>query len=187
LHLFLDRTQVSRANTTFFEELIRVRDTGSSTDESTSLLHPTENTNLTGNHVEQSLDLALAFAEDCLLHRQGISKCTGITSDAPSNESELAILQITNISPVNTDIETIKQLFSYFYQKTYCSNDLIWNQGSLSDCVKLLVHGRLIAHMENEAGTSEIVYAGNTVGELGLLQGLPRMSSLRCHSEKAVL
>ena len=163
-------------------------------DESTVLLlhqHESVDKSITfrGNHIEQSLDLALAFAEDCLLYRQGIclSKSRERPMHIPSSERELALAQIANISPAGIDFTTIELLFSNFQRETYEYDDLIWNQGSQSDCVKLLIEGQLIARLENEAGTTEIVHAGNMVGELGLLQGLPRMSSLKCYSDKAVL
>ena len=161
-------------------------------NESTALLQQSNGTvdkeNMySGNHIEQSLDLALAFAEDCLLHRQGMSRSIQQAPHIPSSEMELALHQIANISPAGVRTETIKLLLSFFHRESYDYDEVIWNQGAPSDCLKLLVEGRLLALLENEAGTKELVHAGNMVGELGLIQGLPRMSSLKCLSENCVV
>jgi SulP family sulfate permease len=161
-------------------------------DESTALLQQSNGTVdkeniLRGNRIEQSLDLALEFAEDILLRRQGIFTSNQQIHQVPASERELALYQIASIGPANISSTTVEMLFSYFHRETFELNDVIWNQGSPSDCMKLLVEGRLMAQIENEAGTKELVHSGNMVGELGLIQGLPRMSSLKCHSERAVL
>jgi sulfate permease, SulP family len=159
-------------------------------DESTSLMQQPKGpmiSKFTGSHVEKSLDWALAFAEDAILHKQGVSVVQVKTIFTPATEHELALTQLANLCPPGINIATVELLFSYFQREVYVWNDQLWNQGSVSDCMKLLVRGRLIAVIENEAGTNELVHSGNTVGELGLLQGLPRMSSLRCHAEEAVL
>jgi SulP family sulfate permease len=78
-------------------------------------------------------------------------------------------------------------LFSYFKREEYKKNQFIWNQGDDSDSVKLLILGQLRAELENEAGTTEVVARKSIVGELGLVNGDPRMSTLRCTSDEAVL
>jgi SulP family sulfate permease len=161
-------------------------------DESTSLLQQingtvVNDTKFCGSHVEKSLDLALAFAEDALLHRNGVPVGRIAPVDSQASDHVLALLQLANLCPNDTTSSALELLFSYFLRETYVCSDILWKQGSASDCVKLLVRGRLIALIENEAGTNEIVHSGNTVGELGLLQGLSRMSTLRCHSDEAVM
>ena len=44
-----------------------------------------------------------------------------------------------------------------------------------------------MALLENEAGTSEVVFSGNLIGELGLVQGIPRMSSVQCISDEGAV
>ena len=65
-----------------------------------------------------------------------------------------------------------RQLFSMFERETRYKDVVLWKQGSESDCVKLLVRGKLISTLENEAGTQEVVDCGNTLGELGLIEGV---------------
>ena len=81
----------------------------------------------------------------------------------------------------------MKRLLLCFEREVYKKDDLIWKQGTAGDCVKLLVLGTLISHLENEAGTSEPISSGNTLGELGLLQDINRMSSVYCLSDDAVV
>lgn len=166
-------------------------------DETTSLLigqsnhgwarDCTENQQLTGSHVEGSLDLALIFAEDALLARQGLARAVAKETASSSNEREIALLYLTNLCPGEVGGINIELLFSHFEREVFEKNDLLWIQESPSDCAKLLVRGRLIAMLENEAGTSEVVVSGNMIGELGLVQGSPRLSSVMCHSDQAVL
>lgn len=162
-------------------------------DETTPILRQSNSGNgevkqrITGSHIKGTLDLALIFAEDALLARQGLSASVNEAAAKSSDERELALQYLANLCPGEVERANIALLFSYFEREVYNCDDLLWSQGSPSDCTKLLVQGRLIAMLENEAGTSEVVTPGNTIGELGLLQGLPRMSSVKCLSEKAVV
>lgn len=140
-----------------------------------------------GSHVDVSLDLALIFAEDALLARQGLSRSSTKPTTTSSNDEEIALHYLTNLCPGEVESANIELLFSRFHREVYKHDDILWCQGSSSDCMKLLVRGRLLSKLENEAGTSETVRSGNTIGELGLLQGLPRMSSVMCLSEEAIL
>jgi sulfate permease, SulP family len=141
----------------------------------------------TGSHIEDSLDLALIFAEDALLARQGIFTSLTKVTTSSSDEKEIALHYLTNLCPGEVGNSNIELLFSHFNRELYKKNGILWSQGSSSDCMKLLVQGRLNAMLENEAGTSESVESGNTIGELGLVQGLPRMSSVVCLSDVAVV
>ena len=84
-----------------------------------------------------------------------------------------------------------KLLFSFFVREEYSENQIVWKQGAESNCAKLVVRGDLIAYTESGANTStsmaaERVPTGNIVGELGLVQGMNRLSTLECTSKKAV-
>ena len=45
-----------------------------------------------------------------------------------------------------------------------------------SNCVKVLILDQLIAELENEAGTREIIPKGTMIGELGLVNDNPRIT-----------
>lgn len=63
---------------------------------------------------------------------------------------------------------------------------MIWNRGSDSYSAKLLIRGKLISYLDgNDA--SELIAQGNFIGELGLVHGLKRLTTVECASESAVL
>jgi CRP-like cAMP-binding protein len=63
----------------------------------------------------------------------------------------------------------------------------VWKQGSKSSSIKLLLQGTLISILENEAGTNETISAGNTIGELGVMTDIPRLSSIQCLTDEAIV
>lgn len=145
-----------------------------------------------GSHVTQSLDLALVIAENAIIYKQdplllqdNITVPT-TTELCPEKEIELGVKYLQNICPGKVATKDIIFLFSKFKRLYYQKGDIIWLQDSPSDCAILLINGCLVANLEDEAGTSEIVQVGRMIGELGLVQGNPRMSTVRCLSEEAV-
>jgi SulP family sulfate permease len=171
-------------------------------NETTSLLKGTHSRSAmatlaySGSHVCDTLDLALVFSENALIHKQDFSLldasmavCHNVLTESSSlsEEQEVALHHLENLCPGKVDKHDVELLFSRFEREVFTKNQFLWTQGSPGNCVKLLLHGTLIAVLENEAGTSEMVTSGNTIGELGLVEGLPRMSSVQCLSKNAVL
>jgi CRP-like cAMP-binding protein len=139
-----------------------------------------------GSEVCETLDLALILAEDVLLLRQDPSLLREDDSTRElhaSSERQLAIFYLKRLCPPNASQADVERLFEAFNRETYQAGEWIWRQGSRSDCAKLLLSGSLVAVLEDEAGTSEAVTAGNTIGELGLVEDLARMSSVRVESD----
>lgn len=141
----------------------------------------------------QTLDLALVVCENALISQQNSSLLKNSIAisdsiDLPVEEEKaIALRHLINVSPESVDEECIDILFSHFEREVYQKGSIIWLQGEESDCAKLLVRGVLEAHLENEAGTSERVQSGRVIGELGLVHGDRRMSSVHCVSEEAIL
>jgi SulP family sulfate permease len=171
-------------------------------DETTGLLERTSSRNemstlaYSGSHVCDTLDLALVFSENALIHKQDLSllePSMGVSDDvlressSLSEEREVALRHLENLCPGKAGKHDVELLFSKFVREVFAKDEFLWRQGSPGDCVKLLLRGTLIAVLENEAGTSEMVTSGNTVGELGLVEGVPRMSSVQCLSKEAIL
>jgi CRP-like cAMP-binding protein len=102
-------------------------------------------------------------------------------------ERAAALQYLENLCPRRVDRKDLEVLFAEFVREEYVKDDVLWTQGSPSTCMKLLVQGRLRAVLENEAGTSETIASGNTIGEQGLLENVARMCSVFCLSEEAVL
>uniref|UniRef100_A0A7S1VAN1 STAS domain-containing protein n=1 Tax=Grammatophora oceanica TaxID=210454 RepID=A0A7S1VAN1_9STRA len=161
-----------------------------------------------GSHVSEDLDTALIHAENFLIARHDSKllhddlsldsnhKALLRKSSSLSDEREVGLKYLANLCSRDgddnngvgdTSPQLHHQLFARFRRETYLEDDFVWKQGSASTTIKLLVRGTLIAELENEAGTSEIISAGNSIGEVGFIEGVPRLSSVRCVTEDAVV
>ncbi len=152
-----------------------------------------------GSHVSTTLDDALTYGEDALISRANplllkeeeadLRKSVGRHLSKPEGDEEknLAIAYLRKICSTNIPDEDAEELFSRFTRQVYKDGDYLWHQHSESDCAKLLVSGMLMAKLENEAGTSEYIFAGNLIGEMGLVNRDVRMSSVQCVSDEAIL
>ena len=152
------------------------------------------------NYVTDTLDSALEFAEDILIAFENDQYLTSDTfglndttlldlSDSTfylAEEKKAGLRYLNNLSP-GQEMVDIEKLFSLLQREEYLKDDIIWKQGSPGDCMKLLIHGSLLSILENEAGTCEPIKRGNTIGELWLVYGMDRMSTVKCVSDKAVL
>lgn len=167
--------------------------------ELTGLLNPPQGLRqdrYTGSMVCQTLDLALIFAENALLVREDPSLVeedlenivVGIDHTASlAQEKEVGLRYLVSLCPQGTEKKFVERLWRDMERELYAKGDVLWRQGSQSDCFKLLVRGTLKASLENEAGTSETIASGNTIGELGLVENIPRFSSVVALSDEAVL
>jgi len=147
-----------------------------------------------GSQVCQSLDVALVVAENALIFKQdpellndGLLDLSHHDILSSSQERERCLMYLLNMCTGDVEREDVEILFSYFERQTYRKDEILWLQASPSDCAMLLVKGMLIASLENEAGTRETVQEGRMVGELGLVQGLARMSTVKCMSKEAIV
>eukprot|EP00956_Cyclotella_meneghiniana_P016751 scaffold26695_cov71-Cyclotella_meneghiniana.AAC.12 len=145
-----------------------------------------------------SLDDALIFAEDvCLalidtnilqndVNERHLSVPSSLSSLSRTIEEDGAKMILTTLcrGATPSDIET---LFSLLIRETYGFDDVIWNQGDPSDCMKLLVDGTLISLLEDEHGATETICPGSTIGELGLVNDSYRFTTVKVLSDEAVL
>lgn len=114
---------------------------------------------------------------------QGILYFTGA-----EEERETALRCLIDICPDrDIDRSDMERLFSHFVRETYAKDEFIWKQSDAGDSAKLIVSGLLIAILENEAGTSELIHNNNLIGELGLVQGISRMSSVQCMNQEGAI
>lgn len=84
---------------------------------------------------------------------------------------------------INSSIDLI---VSKMVREEYKRDDILWEQGAVSDSMKIIVSGELVSIIE-ETGASESVRRSNFVGELGLVHGTNRLTTLVCSSERAIL
>lgn len=145
----------------------------------------------------ETLDDALRFAEDLLIIREDSSL------EISSNYNELEDFAAVNLTmeeerhfgqkflkellPASNRVdEIVEEMWSAMKRQQYKYHEVVWEFGMESDSMKLLVCGELISIIE-DTGASEIVRRANTVGELGLVHGTKRLTTLLCNSEEAVL
>lgn len=144
-----------------------------------------------GSYVFDSLNDALIWAEDALIYRQDPSILTDCelvrfpVGDA--SEYDTAIYFLSNLCPGNPSKSDLDKLFAHFTRETYKKDDIVWLQGSPGDSIKLVVSGRLISLLEDEAGTRESIGTGNTIGEVGLVNMSARLSTVCCLSNQAIV
>lgn len=162
---------------------------------------PSEHTSLllnpakTKSHVCESLDLAILFAEDALIAIQNPTLLRNDIDMFPTcnksfnleQEKDVALQYFVKLCPREACINDVKFLFSKFQREVFKKNDILWKQGTPSDCAMLILRGKLLAVLENEAGTSETINSGNIIGELGLVHGDARMSTVHCLSDEAIV
>jgi len=153
-------------------------------------MHPSE-------QVCENLDMALIFAEDMLVERANPTLfreenfCdTTYPNDSivmmfPDEERYYATKFLKNVCP-NADEADVGRLCSYFRREEYFENDVIWKQGTPSTSAKLLISGTIKSFLEG-TNTTEIVHSGKMIGELGLVNGIDRLSTVVCISEKAII
>jgi CRP-like cAMP-binding protein len=147
----------------------------------------------------KSLNEALIFGEDMLIARTDPtikdSEYTGDSDDMHSTnvtlneEKFLAKKFLTELCAgdgVDNLEDRVNILLKSFKREIVVKDDVIWNQGNISDCAKLVVLGKLMSYME-DTDTTEVIRRGDVVGELGLVHGTKRLSTLICESENAVL
>jgi SulP family sulfate permease len=144
----------------------------------------------------ESLDSALIFAEDMLISRanEGLLQRDQVAVDSvyddPKNmlsleeEKHYALKYLKNLCP-NTAEGDVKLLLSFFRREEYKEHDTIWKQGALSTSAKILVHGTFMSYLEGTT-TTESICKGNMMGELGLVHGTERLSTVVCFSENAI-
>ncbi len=181
----------------FFREIVYTDTSNEETAYLMNTLLNDKNFRYEGSQVCQTLDFALALSESALIawhDPQVLENMRSSASDmartnlSAEDERVTALFYLGKIcSRGEVSDDDLKLLFSYFEREVHKKDDLIWRQGTPSDCAKLLVNGKLIAMLENEAGTYETVQVGRMCGELGLVAGMNRMNSLYCMSDVAIL
>jgi SulP family sulfate permease len=152
------------------------------------------------SRVCDTLDEALVFAEDVLialedsfLLEDDLNETTRhfklhrspSTESAHDEEKLLALRYLEKLCPLASGDE-VESLLSAFTRERFADGDVLWSQGSSSDCCKLLVMGNLLSRLE-DGSCMEDIAAGSTIGELGLVHKTERLSTVTCVSDRAVL
>lgn len=83
-----------------------------------------------------------------------------------------------------SELDTLYALLS---PEKYNCGDTVWEQGDASESLKLVVEGSLISLLEDEQGATESIFPGSTIGELGLVNSIHRLTTVKVLSEGAIL
>lgn len=166
----------------------------------TSMKQAVLSSGIPSSRVCDTLDEALVFAEDVLialedsfLLEDDLNETTRhfkihrspSTESAHDEEKLLALRYLEKLCPAASG-EEVETLLSLFTRERHVAGDVLWTQGSSSDCCKLLVVGSLLSTLE-DGSCLEDVAAGSTIGELGLVHKTERLSTVTCVSDRAVL
>ena len=83
-------------------------------------------------------------------------------------------------------LTVLYRLLDYFHMMEIEEEEILWQQGQISNTAVLLADGALRAYIEEEAGTTEDVQVGSLVGELCLLTGEKRKCTVRATQRSVV-
>lgn len=75
------------------------------------------------------------------------------------------------------DERTVDRIIQYFERCTFTPNEVMWRQGGTSSCAILVMEGRVISELEDEAGTETEMGVGYLLGEYGLVNNRVRVSA----------
>ncbi|KAL7554002.1 hypothetical protein ACHAWF_017366 [Thalassiosira exigua] len=143
------------------------------------------------SRVCETLDDALVFAEDVLIALQDPSILQTDSSDrfpyvhTPSESDNAAKAFLKTLCP-GASASDIDALYALFLAEKYRRGDIVWEQGASSDSLKLVVEGTLMS-FDDEGGASESITPGSTIGELGLVNGIPHFTTIKVVSDQATL
>ena len=160
-----------------------------------------------GNRVFRGLDEALIYAEDFLIASTNIELWVReemIPRGQNANEQEydeslsmdeerrLATQYMMNLAPTDEPFNVQDQIqiimMKCVREEYHQAGTVIWKQGDESTSIKLLLVGTLVSHVEEGGGNaSENIVPGSILGELGLLHGYPRFTTVQTASTKTVL
>lgn len=148
----------------------------------------------------QTLDDALMIAEDILIARcdpshsfHSYSCKSDCETSVNMSETEERYRTKAYLRALFTSSDdeafldsSAEMIISMMVREDYKKGDIIWDQGLKSTSMKIVVSGELLS-LVDETGISEVVTIGNIIGDLGLVHGTDRLTTLACASPTAVL
>lgn len=156
------------------------------------MLRPELVAEIPNTRVCETLDDALIFAEDVLValenpsivHTDSNERFPYIRATSGNENEAMKILETLCPHTTGDDLDILYGMLS---REKYRCGDTVWEQGDESTSLKFVIEGLLSASIENELGATETVSPGSTIGELGLVQGINRLTTVKVLSGEAVL
>ena len=145
-----------------------------------------------GCRICATIDDALIFAEDVLialedptlLKRDSKERFPLIRRTSQSMDEVMSVLETLCPEATNDEIGT---LASMLCPEKYRSGNTLWEQGDASDSLKIVISGTLISLLEDDINSTESIIAGSVIGELGLVNGTQRLTTVKVLSDEALL
>ncbi|KAJ0411099.1 hypothetical protein ATCC90586_008074 [Pythium insidiosum] len=136
-------------------------------------------------HVASDLNSALEWCEDGILACYTASRVFK-KPFGDANDDECAHLwKLQQLMP-DQPLRVLHNLLEYFTLEEVDAGQTLWKQGNPADRAMLLIDGQLQSIIEEEAGTTEDVAIGAIVGELCLLTGEKRKTTLVAKTRSVV-
>ena len=145
------------------------------------------------SQVFETIDDALIFAEDVLIALED----PAILQTDCHERFPLMRRTSDNIDEVKSILETlmpetagneIEILSDLLTPEQYQKDDIVWKQGDASESLKVIVSGSLISLLEDEVvDATGSICPGAVIGEMGLVNAIPRLTTVKVLSEEATL
>ena len=129
-------------------------------------------------HLADDLDAALEWCEDQLLHNCALPA-------ALDTRLDIAVRQMHALLPKQS-VADVEALVALFRDEELRRGEVLWRQGSPGDFCCILLRGRLLSEIEDEAGTREDVSPGAVIGEFHLISGRARTTTVTAVEDAAI-
>ncbi|TMW64337.1 hypothetical protein Poli38472_012959 [Pythium oligandrum] len=128
-------------------------------------------------YVASDLNGALEWCEDSILQSCTASRDLKTLVASSANDECAHLRSLQQLMP-DQPLRIIHDMLEYFELEELDAGQVIWKQGRASDRALLLIDGQLQSIIEEEAGTTEDIAVGAIVGELCLLTGEKRKTTV---------
>lgn len=134
------------------------------------------------------LNAALEWCEDSLLTQYTASRVPAKPLATGGDDKDDECLHLRRLQQLMPDqpLRVLNSLLEYFALEEVDAGQVLWKQGATADRALLLIDGLLQSIVEEEAGTTEDVAVGAIVGELCLLTGEKRKTTLVAKTRSVV-
>ncbi len=126
----------------------------------------------------------IALEDPTLLKRDSKERFPLIRRTSENMDELMSVLETLCPEATNDEIGTLASMLS---PEKYRSGDTLWEQGDASDSLKILISGTLISLLEDDISSTESIIAGSVIGELGLVNGTQRLTTVKVLSDEALL
>jgi CRP-like cAMP-binding protein len=130
-------------------------------------------------------DVLIAFEDPTILQTDCHERFPLMHFTSDNIDEVKSILETLMPETSGNEIEIFSDLLT---PEQYQKDDIVWKQGDASESLKVVVSGSLISLLEDEvADVTGSIRPGAVIGELGLVNAIPRLTTVKVVSEEATL